>query len=63
VNHDVESVDRPSVSAQSGRRTLQWKDQAYAGNDHHDENVGRKLAWKSLPLRETHASHGADKIV
>jgi hypothetical protein len=41
VNHDEESVDRPSVSAQSGGRTLQRENQAYAENDHHDEDVGR----------------------
>jgi hypothetical protein len=39
VNHDGESVDRPSVSTQSGERTLQREKQAYAGNDHHDEDV------------------------
>jgi hypothetical protein len=41
VNHDGKSVDRPSVSAQSGEKTLKWENQAYAGNDHHDEDVGR----------------------
>jgi hypothetical protein len=40
VNHDGESVNRPSVLAQSGGRALQWKNQAYAGNGHHDEDVG-----------------------
>jgi hypothetical protein len=40
VNHDGESVDRPSVSTQSGGRTLQRKNQAYVGNDHHVEDVG-----------------------
>jgi hypothetical protein len=39
VNHDRENVDHPSVSAQSGCRTLQQKNQAYARNDHHDEDV------------------------
>jgi hypothetical protein len=41
VNHDGESVDHPSVSAQSGGRTLQRENQAHAGNGHHDEDVGR----------------------
>jgi hypothetical protein len=41
VNHDRESVDCPSVSAQSGERTLQWENQAYTGNGHHNEDVGR----------------------
>jgi hypothetical protein len=40
VNHNEESVDRPSVSAQSGGRILQRENQAYAGNDYHDEDVG-----------------------
>jgi hypothetical protein len=40
VNHDGESVDRPSVSTQSGEGTLQRKNQAYVGNDYHDEDVG-----------------------
>jgi hypothetical protein len=39
VNHDGESVDRPSVSAQSGKMTLQRENQAYTGNSHHDEDV------------------------
>jgi hypothetical protein len=41
VNPDGESVDRPSDSAQSGEKTLQRKNQAYAGNGHHDEDVSR----------------------
>jgi hypothetical protein len=40
VNHNGENVDLPSVSAQSGCRTLQQDKHAYAGNDHHDEDVG-----------------------
>jgi hypothetical protein len=34
-------VDRPSALAQSGERIFQWENQAYVGNDHHDEDVGR----------------------
>jgi hypothetical protein len=41
VNDDEESVDRPSVSAQGGGMTLQQENQAYAENDHHDEDVGQ----------------------
>jgi hypothetical protein len=41
VNHDGESVDRPSVSVQSGGRTLQRENQAYVENGYHDEDVGR----------------------
>jgi hypothetical protein len=40
VNHDGESVDRPSVSGQNGEMTLQQENQTYVGNDHHDEDVG-----------------------
>jgi hypothetical protein len=40
MNHDRENMDRLDVSAQSGCKTLQQKNQAYAGNDHHDEDVG-----------------------
>jgi hypothetical protein len=40
VNHNGESVDRPCVSAQSGEWTLRRENQAYAGNGHHDEDVG-----------------------
>jgi hypothetical protein len=40
MNHGGESMDRPSVSAQSEERTLQWENLAYAGNGHHDEDVG-----------------------
>jgi hypothetical protein len=41
MNHDGESVDNPSISAQSGGMTLQWENQAYAENGQHDEDVGR----------------------
>jgi hypothetical protein len=34
-------VDHPSVSAQSGCMNLLQENQAYMGNDHHDEDVGR----------------------
>jgi hypothetical protein len=40
VNHDGKNVDRLSVSAQSECVALQQEKQAYAGNDHHDEDVG-----------------------
>jgi hypothetical protein len=40
MNHDRENVDRPSVLAKSEYKTLQQGNHAYAGNDHHDENVG-----------------------
>jgi hypothetical protein len=39
VNHNSESVDLPSVSAQNGGKTIQWENQAYAGNGHHDEDM------------------------
>jgi hypothetical protein len=39
VNHDGDNVDHPSVLAQSGCRTLQQENQAYTGNDYHDEDV------------------------
>jgi hypothetical protein len=41
VNHDEENMDHPSVSAQSGCRTLQQEKHAFVGNDDHDEDVGR----------------------
>jgi hypothetical protein len=40
MNHDGENMDHPSVSAQGECETLQQENQAYAGNDHHDEDVG-----------------------
>jgi hypothetical protein len=40
-NHNGENVDRPSVSTQNGCETLLQEKQAYAGNNHHDEDVGR----------------------
>jgi hypothetical protein len=40
VNHDGESVDHPSVSTQSGEKILQWENQTYTENGHHDEDVG-----------------------
>jgi hypothetical protein len=40
VNHVGKNVDHPSVLAQSECRTLQQENQAYVGNDHHDEDVG-----------------------
>jgi hypothetical protein len=40
VNHDGENVDRPDVSAQSECEPLQQGNQAYAGNNHHVEDVG-----------------------
>jgi hypothetical protein len=40
VNHDGENVGHPDVSAQSVCEPLQQENQAYAGNDHHDEDVG-----------------------
>jgi hypothetical protein len=41
MNNDGESMDHPSVLAQSECKTLQEENHAYAGDDHHDENVGR----------------------
>jgi hypothetical protein len=41
VSHNGESVDRPSVLTQSEGRTLQWENQTYAENGHHDEDVDR----------------------
>jgi hypothetical protein len=40
MNHDGKNVDRLSGLAQSKCKTLQQKNHAYAGDDHHDENVG-----------------------
>jgi hypothetical protein len=40
-NHDEENIDHPSVSAQNGCETLLQENQAYAGNDHPDEDVDR----------------------
>jgi hypothetical protein len=40
VNHDGKNVERSSVSTQGGERTLEWENQAYVGNGHHDEDVG-----------------------
>jgi hypothetical protein len=39
MNQDVENMDHQCVSAQSEYETLKQKNQAYAGNDHHDEDV------------------------
>jgi hypothetical protein len=39
--HDGKNVDHPSVLAQSDCKTLQQENRAYAGDDHHDDNVGR----------------------
>jgi hypothetical protein len=39
-NHAGENVDRPSVWAQSECDTLQQENQAYTGNNHHDEDMG-----------------------
>jgi hypothetical protein len=61
VNHDRESMDRPSVSTQSGERTLQWENQAYAGNGHHDEDVGRNqsvYAQSGSIVDQNHMSDG-----
>jgi hypothetical protein len=33
-------MDRASVLAQSECKTLQQENRAYAGDDHHDENIG-----------------------
>jgi hypothetical protein len=41
MNHDWKNVHRLGVSAQGECDKLQQKNQAYAGNDHHDEDVGR----------------------
>jgi hypothetical protein len=40
VNHDGEYMHHSSVLAQSECRTLLQENQAYAGNNHHDEDVG-----------------------
>jgi hypothetical protein len=61
VDHDVENVDRPSVSAQSGCRTLKQKNQAYVRNDHHDEDMGCNqsiLAQDSSLVTQNHMSNG-----
>jgi hypothetical protein len=52
VNHDGENVDCPSVSAQSECETLQQENEGYAGNDHHDEDVGhnQSIVVKSCSL-------------
>jgi hypothetical protein len=41
MNHDGEKVDRLGVLAQGECDILQQENQAYVGNDHHDEDVGR----------------------
>jgi hypothetical protein len=41
MNYDGENMNRPSVSAQNECETLMQKNQTYAGNNHHDEDVGR----------------------
>jgi hypothetical protein len=41
VNHDGGNVDRLDVWSQSECVKLLQENQAYAGNDHHDEDVGR----------------------
>jgi hypothetical protein len=61
MNHDGESVDRPSVSAQSGARTLQWENHAYAENGHHDEDAGRNQNVKAQSgslMDQNHMSDG-----
>jgi hypothetical protein len=40
VNHDGKNVNHPDDLAQNECETLQQKNQAYMGNDHHDEDVG-----------------------
>jgi hypothetical protein len=61
MNHDGESVDRPSVLTHSGERTLQRKNQAYARNGHHDEDVGRNqniYAQSGSLMDQNHMSDG-----
>jgi hypothetical protein len=61
MNHDGESVDCPSVSAQSGERNPQRENQAYAGNSHYDEDVGRNQsveAQSSSLMDQNHMSNG-----
>jgi hypothetical protein len=61
VNHDVENVDHPSVSAQSGCTILQQENQAYVRNNHHDEDVSRnQSAWAQSGslVNQNHMSDG-----
>jgi hypothetical protein len=41
VNHDRESMDCQSDSAQSENRHLYRENRAYVGDEYHDENVGQ----------------------
>jgi hypothetical protein len=61
MNHDGESVERPSALTQSGERTLQRENQAYVGNDHHDEGMGRNQSIKAQSgslMDQNHMSDG-----
>jgi hypothetical protein len=54
-------VDYPSVLAQSECKTLQHENCAYAGDDHHDENVGRNqsvYAESYSLMNQNHMSDG-----
>jgi hypothetical protein len=54
-------VDHPSVLSQSGGRTLQRENQAYVGNDHHDEDVGHTqsvYAQSGSLMDQNHMSDG-----
>jgi hypothetical protein len=54
-------MDHPSVLAQSGCRTLQQKNLAYAGNDHHDKDVGHNqsvYAQSGSLMNQNHMSDG-----
>jgi hypothetical protein len=42
-NHDGGNMDHPSVSAQNGCETLVQENRAYAGYDHHDEDMCHTL--------------------
>jgi hypothetical protein len=39
MKHDGENMDRPSVMAQSEYETIHQENQAFTGDDHHDEDV------------------------
>jgi hypothetical protein len=56
VNHDGENVDRPSVLAQNECKTLQQENRAYAGDDPHEEDVGRNQSYSLV--NQNHMSDG-----
>jgi hypothetical protein len=60
MNHDRENVDHPSVLAQSECKVLQQENRAYAGDDHHDENVGRNQSIQAQSCSLVDQNHMSD---